>query len=261
MGLASELAMEEVIVELMGAMLGAWALGLLISLALYVLQALGLYTIAERRKIRRPWLAWIPVADMYLIGCISDQFQQVARLQKTRRRGILLALSIVNALSNVGSVIMAVTLIGQLVSLAPQIMNGMDLDAFRSQLEVPMMQASSASSALSLVSLLFTIFRYIALYDIYASCVPENKTMFLVLSIFFGFLPPILIFANRNRDDGMQAPKPVSFDGVWQRPQTAPAQPQEEPQPETPAAPELPEGVFAEDQHDAPADAGEQAGE
>ena len=41
----------------------------------YVLQSLGLYTIAERRGIRNPWLAWVPVANMWVLGSISDQYQ------------------------------------------------------------------------------------------------------------------------------------------------------------------------------------------
>ena len=36
----------------------------------YVLQALGMYRIAERRGIHRPWLAWIPVANSWVLGSI-----------------------------------------------------------------------------------------------------------------------------------------------------------------------------------------------
>jgi hypothetical protein len=32
-----------------------------------------MYTIAKRRQINHPWMAWVPVVDMYLLGCISDQ--------------------------------------------------------------------------------------------------------------------------------------------------------------------------------------------
>ena len=43
------------------------ALGLL----LYVLQAWSVYTIARRRGIRKPWLAWIPVAGVWTVGSIE----------------------------------------------------------------------------------------------------------------------------------------------------------------------------------------------
>ena len=46
---------------------------LAVSAVFYVLQSLSLYTIANRRGIRNPWLAWIPVGSSWTIGCISDQ--------------------------------------------------------------------------------------------------------------------------------------------------------------------------------------------
>lgn len=36
----------------------------ILSLAAYVLTAYSLYTIAKRRGISNPWLAWIPVVDV-----------------------------------------------------------------------------------------------------------------------------------------------------------------------------------------------------
>ena len=45
------------------------------TIAMYVLSAWGMYTIANRRGIHRPWLAWIPVANMWILGSISDQYQ------------------------------------------------------------------------------------------------------------------------------------------------------------------------------------------
>ena len=47
-----------------GAMLMCMGLGMVLSVACYVLEALSLYTIAQRRGIRKPWLAWIPVVNM-----------------------------------------------------------------------------------------------------------------------------------------------------------------------------------------------------
>ena len=43
----------------------------LIGIATYVLSALGLYTIAKRRGLNHPWLAWIPVASAWTVGSWS----------------------------------------------------------------------------------------------------------------------------------------------------------------------------------------------
>ncbi|MEN1760274.1 hypothetical protein [Anoxynatronum sibiricum] len=40
----------------------------LIAIASYVLAALGLYTMAQKRNIENPWVAWIPVAQLYILG-------------------------------------------------------------------------------------------------------------------------------------------------------------------------------------------------
>ena len=60
----------------------------LIGIATYVLSALGLYTIAKRRGLNHPWLAWIPVASAWIVGSLSDQYRYVvngASITKSRQ--------------------------------------------------------------------------------------------------------------------------------------------------------------------------------
>ena len=40
----------------------------LIGIAMYVLGALGLYTMAQRRQLENAWVAWVPVAQLYILG-------------------------------------------------------------------------------------------------------------------------------------------------------------------------------------------------
>lgn len=71
------------------------------------------------------------------------------------------------------------------------------------------MMASGAGSMFgSIISIVLMVFQYIALYDLFCSCNPENSTMFLVLSILFGVARPFFIFADRNKDLGMPPRKP-----------------------------------------------------
>ena len=54
------------------------------GIALYVLRALGLYSIAKRRGINHPWMSWVPVLDLWVLGCVSGelpalQAQRVSR--------------------------------------------------------------------------------------------------------------------------------------------------------------------------------------
>ncbi len=42
------------------------------SLILYFIGAFGLYRIAENRKIKDPWMAFIPLANFYILGRIVE---------------------------------------------------------------------------------------------------------------------------------------------------------------------------------------------
>ena len=43
-----------------------------VSAAVYIIGALGVYTLAKRRNMDKPWLAWLPVGQEYLLGKMSD---------------------------------------------------------------------------------------------------------------------------------------------------------------------------------------------
>jgi uncharacterized integral membrane protein len=47
---------------------GFMLLFFLLGLVFYILFSLGLYTMAKRRSIPNPWLAWIPIAQLYMLG-------------------------------------------------------------------------------------------------------------------------------------------------------------------------------------------------
>ena len=171
-----------------------------LSLVTYVLTAVALYTIAKRRGLKNPWLAWIPIADCWLLGSLSDQYQYVVNGQYKSKRKILLFFRILTA-------IRWVSLIGLLVSLCVHavgsIMWGPALDA--SLLSIVHQVANLLIAVLPLigVSIAYAVFRYMALYDIYKSLDPDNCALFLVLSILFYITEPFFLFFSRDKDTGM----------------------------------------------------------
>lgn len=42
--------------------------GIIAGIALYIFFAFSLYSLAKSRNVYMPWLAWIPIAQMYIIG-------------------------------------------------------------------------------------------------------------------------------------------------------------------------------------------------
>ncbi len=45
-----------------------------IAIASYIMSSYSYYTIAKRRNIKYPWLAWIPVVNSWTVGCIANNY-------------------------------------------------------------------------------------------------------------------------------------------------------------------------------------------
>jgi hypothetical protein len=172
----------------------------LFGIAAYVLRSLGVYTIAQRRGIKRSWFAWMPVLDQYLLGCVSDQYQYVVKGKNKNKRTVLLWLNIGRALIGVGFGAAYVWLLANWVQI---IFNGVSAEMWVQSMMSPMMTMLALTIPMLALSLVTVVFRYIALYDLYTSCSPQNNAMFLALSIIFKVTEPFFIFFNRKKDDGM----------------------------------------------------------
>ena len=188
--------MEEDLMEFMSqfgfALLGVVAVvGIivaLVSLALYVVNSIGLHTIAKRRGIHNAWLAWIPVAKNWVLGCISDQYQYVVKGKTRNKRKILLILGIVSFLISSAS-------------------SGIGISNMIAGVENPglaggMLVAGSGFIGFCL-NIATLVFYYMALFDLYTSCDPANNVPFLVFSILFRVTEPFFIFFSRKKDGGM----------------------------------------------------------
>ena len=173
---------------------------MLLSIASYVLTALALYTIARRRGLKNPWLAWIPVADSWLLGSLSDQYRYVVHGENKSKRKILLIFRILTA-------VMWVSLIGLLIKLCFHAVGSVFWGTMSDERIFQILHQALNLLVMCLpligISIAYAVFRYMALYDIYKSLDPANCVLFLVLSILFGVTEPFFLFFSRNKDDGM----------------------------------------------------------
>ena len=182
---------------------GIYMMYMLFTVALYVVQSLGYYTIAKRRGIRNGWLAWLPIGNLWIAGSISDQYQYVTKGKVKNRRKLLLGLSIALLAVYVG--MMVVLVAGMLVSGSA---------GFGAGAIVTVLLVLLAGLALIAIAIAMLVIQYICLYDLYKSCDPDDAGLFLVLSILFSLAMPFFIFACRKKDLGMPpkkkpAPQPV----------------------------------------------------
>lgn len=163
----------------------------LFSIAAYILTAMAIYTISRRRGLTNAWLAWIPVANVWLLGSLSDQYQYVVKGQDKTKRKWLLILNILKAALVTMIAILAIVAAGSLIAGEPSEIMGLVVALLG--LVLP----------LCAVAIALCVIRYMALFDIYRSVDPGNAVLYLVLSILFGPTEPFFLFFNREKDLGM----------------------------------------------------------
>ena len=185
----------------------------LLGIAVYVLTALALYTLANRRGIKHAWLSWLPVANFWIIGSLSDQYRYVVKGEVKNKRKTLL---ILNIITGVFSLAIGISVIVMVVSAFTAAMNGAAEAALIEIVMGPIFVVIGLCLPLAGLSIATAVVRYMAMYDIYTSCTPQNNVVFLVLSILFRVTEPFFLFFTRNRDDGMP---PRKQEPVYEAPQ------------------------------------------
>ena len=223
--------------------LGRFAL----MIAAYVLRSIGLYAIAKRRGISNPWLAWIPVAWVWILGSISDQFRYVTKAQVKNKRTTLLVMNLIQMVASTALVVVIGIAFVELVSMG---IVSADEEALMTEAMILVFKFMALGLVLGGIALATAIIHYIAMYDLYLSVNPANAVLFLILSIFIGITEPFFIFFNRNKDGGMpprcdvpQAPVNYSYipETAAQEPVETVEEPVEETEEEAPAEePEAP---------------------
>ena len=183
------------------------------GIAAYVLRALGIHSIAKRRGINHPWMSWVPVLDLWVLGCISDQYQYVVNGKVKNKRKWLLGLNIALVVLYIVFFVFCGVAVFSAVS---GVAGSMGPDKLIAALMGPALGVLIGLIPLVGILIAVMVIRYIAMYDLYTSCSPQNNVLFLVLSIFFTVTEPFFVFFIRGKDEGMpprrQQPQYVPLD-------------------------------------------------
>lgn len=156
---------------------------LAIIIGAYVLRALGLYTMAKNQAIDNAWLSWIPIADTYIMGRLSEASPYVKR--KVPKMHVILP-SVIG-----GYIVLSIILpLVFQISLIPSILNEFDT------MNIPLF----AGIWIFFILTAFAIraLQLFVLYHIYKTYDPDNATLFLVINIFVS-IDFIFLFALRNK--------------------------------------------------------------
>ncbi len=150
----------------------------------YIFEAKAFSKIAARRGVGKPWLAWIPGANMWLTGKIAEDYCEKAEGRTTNYARNLIIFSIANVCLSFP--------LGFVSGITPYISNTAILFFFL-LIELAVLAFSVA----------FLVYQYIVYYKVLKSCAPEKATLYLILSIIFAVIMPFLLFSVSDRDDGL----------------------------------------------------------
>lgn len=153
--------------------------GMVISIPGYILTGVALFTIAKRRGIAHRWTAWIPMAQLWLMGGISDHYQRLAKQKCSRKQQLILWL--------ISTLLILHTLLIVLCLFAS------DQTTLISLVFIP---AWCVTAALVIIG-------FLAMYDLYVSCDPDHAVLYFTLSILLSAVQPIFLFVSRKKDLGL----------------------------------------------------------
>ncbi len=164
----------------------------MLGIAFYILNSLGLYTIAKRRGIENPWLAWIPIGTVYTLGAIADDYNLKVRAKNTSHRKIMLYLMVAMIAGYIG---LYPILFTGIYSIMETDGTGIGVLAIVALVVIYLFIMGTAITV--------SVFQYISYYRIFQAGAPKNAVMFLILSLFITGALPFIIFFIRNSDKGM----------------------------------------------------------
>ena len=214
--------MEEGMMGVFGALYVIYyLLTIVLAIVGYVLHSLGVYTIAKRRGIDHPWMAWVPLLNIWILGSISDQFRYVTKGQiRNKRKVLVILMAVLYALM----IVLLVAVGVQIVNTMPAMMGDSEEAMVAEALSLVLWMLLGVLG-IGGVAIAYNIIYYMVMYDVYTSVNPTYSVVFLVLSIFFYFLEPWFIFFNRKKDLGMPPRCDIPVQPI--RPQLPPQEPWE----------------------------------
>ena len=183
---------QEMLIVMVGILLVAYLFIILIGIASYIMNAVAFQRIASKRLIKNAWLAWIPIANSWIIGSIADEYDEKNGI-KRRWRAVLLVLSLISR----GGIVA-----GYVGMVASGVMMSMQLDIMDTEFSnfiggflgayVLLIVAAVVASAQNICNM-------ICLYKTFESTVPEKSVKYILLSLLVPLAKSICLLKCRNQ--------------------------------------------------------------
>lgn len=183
-----------------------------VTIANYVLGALGLSAIARRRGLQKTWMAWVPFLDARLMGTIADQYENcVMGYNGNYRKRFFVWQIVLVASSFVIILISTIFAVGAIVAeTASGSLFAEDwVMGFAGLVLILCL-------AIIVLCILYIVVYYKVLCRIFRSCKPSLAVLFALLATFCS-AGGILLFLMRKKDEGMIPMAAAQPEGAWQQ--------------------------------------------
>lgn len=188
---------EELLNVLVGIILISAVLVLVLAFVIWIFRSVALYSMAKRRWIKNPWLAWLPMGNDWILGSLADQYRYVTESRTQNRRIWLVAMQ---------GVVLLIEVMAFGIALAEGLQMGLAGTDMTEQIGFTVVRAMGTGLLgllVSVLSITHFVFRLLSLYQVYMSCNPKNAGVYLVFSALVPVTEPFFLFANRKKEDGM----------------------------------------------------------
>ena len=219
------------VVDVLQAVTGMWNIWtILFGAVCFILLSIGLYTLAKHRVIDRPWLAWLPIGNLWILGCLADQYCKVVQgREKVNSKERQVWLGVISVVLLIAIIVLMVSGLSYMVEEIPimsmskemleqlesltgdQLLEGY-LKLMTEMIEADAEVARNVNTGLiglcvllvvSLAAVVWLVVeKYRALYFLYLSCLPKHAVWLLVVSILPG-AEALIVFICRKQNQGM----------------------------------------------------------
>lgn len=187
-------ALGGIIVIAVVLIIGLVAFGL--GVANYIMTSMSLYTIANRRKISNPWLAWLPLGASWITGAIVDRHDEMQGVRRKWRITLLVLELIFYVAYIIGFVAMIFFIVAVGISQESSIADiGMFLGAF--------LVAYAVLIAAVLAATVLAFCRYICIYKIFEVTRPEKAIKYILLSLLVPLASAVCLLKCKDSILGM----------------------------------------------------------
>lgn len=172
-------------------------INIFVMIAAFILTGIAYYSLAKKRNISKPWIAWIPIVQVYMIGKTSDDIN-IKYNKKTHRGRWTIIFTIAYLVFSVVAISLIGTLLVSVISSIDFSLEGLTSELLSSSQSMIASLFSGINAVLIITALISgvifivttiisIVFQMISWYSVYNEYDNKRASIYLVI-VALGFL-------------------------------------------------------------------------